>query len=160
MNLMTSKESYAAYEAVLNEKNPIDIEAKERWSNASAEEKKDIVKRQNDWAHEHNKRVQEARKNLIPEVGTKCTIIYYSDRRAATVTKVISNTKIEVMHNKVKCLDYYGGKYEISPDLEPGFGVDVFTKRRNGLWVEEGQKSKDGVLLSLTHQSHYIDPHF
>lgn len=36
----------------------------------------------------------------------------------------------------------------------------VFTKRRNGCWVADGQAYKDGVLLMLHYQSHYIDPHF
>ena len=32
----------------------------------------------------------------------------------------------------------------------------MFTKRRNGYWVAEGQPYKDGVLLMLHYQNHYI----
>lgn len=97
-------------------------------------------------------------KNLVPEVGLGCTICYYSDKRAATVTKIVSPCKIEVTFNKTKCIDYYAGEYEILPELEGG--PKVFTKRRNGYWVAEGQAYKGGVLLMLHYQNHYIDPSF
>lgn len=96
--------------------------------------------------------------NIVPCVGLPCTICYYSDRRAATVTRIISEKKIEVTHNEVKCLDYYAGDYEVLPDLRPR--ADIFTKRRNGQWVMEGQSVRDGVVLMLHYQRHYIDPSF
>lgn len=96
--------------------------------------------------------------NIVPCVGLPCTICYYSDKRAATVTDIISGKKIEVTHNVVKCLDYYAGDYEVLPDLMPR--TDIFTKRRNGQWVMEGQAAKDGVVLMLHYQRHYIDPSF
>lgn len=96
--------------------------------------------------------------NIVPCVGLPCTICYYSDKRAATVTQLISEKKIEVTHNVVKTIDYYAGYYEVLQDLMPR--TDIFTKRRNGQWVMEGQVAKDGVVLMLHYQSHYIDPHF
>lgn len=96
--------------------------------------------------------------NIVPCVGLPCTICYYSDKRAATVTRIISEKKIEVTHNVVKTIDYYAGDYEVLPDLMPR--TDIFTKRRNGQWVMEGQSVRDGVVLMLHYQRHYIDPHF
>lgn len=95
---------------------------------------------------------------IVPCVGLPCTICYYSDKRAATVTNIIDMNKIEVTHNVVKCIDYYAGDYEVLLDLMPR--TDIFTKRRNGRWVMEGQETKDGVQLMLHYQRHYIDPHF
>ena len=92
------------------------------------------------------------------DIGLGCTICYYSDKRAATVTKIVSPYKIEVTFNQTKCIDYYAGEYEILPELEGA--AKVFTKRRNGYWVAEGQSYKDGVLLMLHYQNHYIDPSF
>lgn len=96
--------------------------------------------------------------NIVPCVGLPCTICYYSDKRAATVTQIISEKKIEVTHNVVKTIDYYAGDYEVLPDLMPR--TDIFTKRRNGQWVMEGQSARDGVVLMLHYQRHYIDPSF
>lgn len=111
-----------------------------------------------EWKVQIEKERTHAIKNLVPYVGLGCTICYYSDRRAATVTKIISPCKIEVRFNRTKCIDYYAGEYEILPELEGG--SKVFTKRRNGYWVAEGQPYKDGVLLMLHYQNHYIDPTF
>lgn len=111
-----------------------------------------------DWRELKEKERDDAIKNLIPCVGLGCTICYYSDRRAATVTKIVSPCKIEVTFNQTKCIDYYAGEYEILPELEGA--PKVFIKRRNGYWVAEGQSYKDGVLLMLHYQNHYIDPTF
>lgn len=111
-----------------------------------------------EWREEKDRQQTEAIRNLVPEVGLGCTVCYYSDRRAATVTKIISPCKIEVTFNQTECIDYYAGDYRILPELEGG--AKVFTKRRNGRWVADGQAYKDGVLLMLHYQSHYIDPHF
>lgn len=111
-----------------------------------------------DWKKQIEKERDLAIKNLVPEVGLGCTICYYSDKRAATVTKIVSPCRIEVAFNQTKCIDYYAGEYEILPELEGG--PKVFTKRRNGYWVAEGQSYKDGVILMLHYQNHYIDPSF
>lgn len=102
--------------------------------------------------------LRQAIRNLIPEIGMQCTICYYSDYRASTVTQVITDHKVAVRFNETKCLDYYGGEYEILPELEGG--ERIFTKRRNGLWIAEKHGSKDGVRLALHYQRHYIDPEF
>ena len=55
---------------------------------------------------EMEKEREQAIKDLVPEVGLKCTICYYSDYRAATVTEVITARKVAVRFNATKCLDY------------------------------------------------------
>lgn len=140
-NQLTSKDSFAILREIENRKYPADGSIK-----------------LSDWCEQMQKAKLEAIKNLIPEVGLGCTICYYSDKRAATVTKIVSPCKIEVTFNQTKCIDYYAGEYEILPELE---GTQkVFTKRRNGYWVAEGQSYKDGVILMLHYQNHYIDPSF
>ena len=136
---MTSQESFAILHGIENKK----------WDGKS---------NYSEWKEQIEKERDHAIKNLVPYVGLGCTICYYSDRRAATVTKIISPCKIEVRFNRTKCIDYYAGEYEILPELEGG--TKVFTKRRNGYWVAEGQLYKDGVLLMLHYQNHYIDPGF
>lgn len=97
-------------------------------------------------------------RNLVPEVGVKCTIVYYSDYRAATVTQVLTDHKIAVRFNATNCKDYFAGNYEILPELEGG--EKIFTKRRNGKWIAEGQECRDGVRLALHYQRHYINPEY
>ncbi len=155
---MTSKESFAAYEAVCNEKYPGIASIKAAWKTASEAEKDAMVKEKMKWDEEHDKRVREAIRNLIPEIGVKCTVVYYSDKRASTVSRIISPCKIAVRHNETVCNDWYASDYDILPELEGG--EMIFTKRRNGLWCMEGHSTRDGVLLMLHYHRHYIDPSF
>lgn len=155
---MTTKESFAALEAIKAEKDPYRF-TPEEWRTFTPEQKEARYKLQGKWKEEHEARWLNAVFAIVPEVGLPCTIKYFSDYRAATVTRIISPTKIEVTHNNVECIDYYAGNYEILPELETD-SVDVFTKRKNGMWVMEGHKVKDGVKLLLHYQRHYIDPHY
>lgn len=108
---------------------------------------------------EIDKQWRRAVDDIVPCIGLPCTICYYSDKRAATVTSILGPKKIAVSHNVVKCEDYYAGNYTIMKDIYDR-DEDVFTKRKNGQWVMEGQQVKDGVKLMLHYQRHYIDPHF
>lgn len=136
---LTSKESFAILREIESRKCPDGVKYSK-------------------WREDNERTRTEAIRNLVPEVGLGCTICYYSDKRAATVTRIISPCKIEVTFNRVKCIDYYDGQYEVLKELEGS--PKVFTKRRNGRWVAEGQSCKDGVLLMLHYQHHYIDPNF
>ena len=97
-------------------------------------------------------------RNLVPETGTPCTVVYFSDYRAATIVGVLSDKAVLVQDNKTICKDYYSGDYEICSELE-GL-AKKFTKRKNGKWILEGHPTSDGVQLALHYQRHYIDPHF
>lgn len=154
---MTTKESFDALAAIEAEKNPYEF-TREEWRSFTEEQKNARYELIHQWRDEHEARWLKAVRAIVPEVGIPCTICYWSDKRAATVARIISPTKIEIDHNEVKCLDFYAGEYEILPKLQER--TEVFTKRRNGLWVMEGQKSKDGVKLMLHYQDHYIDPSY
>ena len=98
-------------------------------------------------------------RGMIPEVGIPCTIVYFSDYRAATVVEVSEDKKkVGVRFNETKCNDWYAGDYEILPELYGS--VQYFTHRRNGRWIMEKQPVRDGVALALHYQRHYIDPHY
>lgn len=117
------------------------------------------------WDYQQLQRIEkewmEAIKQIVPEVGMGCTVVYYSDYRAATVVEVNGRrNRVGVKFNKTKCLDYYAGDYEILPEMEERMAVRYFTKRKNGEWVYEGHTTKDGVKLALHYQHHYIDPTF
>ena len=158
---MTSEESFAKLREIESRKYPDELKDRAEYRAAtSEEERREIANRRNRWYQQKEADRLQAIHDLVPAVGTPCTIIYYSDRRAATVSEIVSPTKIKVKHNKTKCLDYYAGEYEILPELEDCMGEDTFTKRKNGQWVEEGHPVNDGVLLALSFQRHYIDPCF
>lgn len=142
---MTSAETYKRYE---------ELRGRIAAGGLSIEQRKEL-----------NKQLNEAIRGIIPEVGRGCTICYWSDKRAATVTSV-EYTKagkpkaVVVTHNKTKCIDWYANEYEILPELEEG-RTDRFTLRRNGRWYQEGQEtSPHSVVLMLHYQHHSIDPGF
>ena len=112
----------------------------------------------------------------VIEVGTPATVYYWSDRRAATITMVeyfkngkkdaagnLIPKKIGVNLNEVKCLDYYDGNYEVIPMTDPEqlkLVHNIFTLRKGGRWISEGDPIVGGVSLGIGYQSHYIDPCF
>jgi hypothetical protein len=140
-------------------------EAREAWLNYLKAEEQSRSWRWKDYSEKERWEAEEreARHNIIPWVGMGCTEILYSDRRACTVTEVHRTRKGEikkvvVRENETVCKDWYASDYEIKQELTNH--EEVFTKRSNGLWVMEGQQSRDGVLLSLGFRHHFIDPSF
>lgn len=101
-------------------------------------------------------------RNLIPEVGTKGTIIYYSDMRAVTVVEVNEKRdKVGVKFNKTICNDWFDNDYEILPELEESDRVQYFSRRRSGRWRAVGFPDKDGeIQLCIHFHVHSIDPTF
>ena len=122
----------------------------------------DYTKRNWTTIKERNVRIEELRElygRIMPEVGMGATEILWSDRRANTITRVITPNKIAVKQNKTRCKDYYADEYEILDEL---YGEeDIYTRRRSGRWVMEGQADKYGsVILLIGQQCHSIDPSF
>ena len=81
--------------------------------------------------------------------------------QACVITKVITPNRVEVMHLKYDTLDYYGGEYKISDEIDERMGVEVFSKRKNGVWATYGEALEHHpckLWLNSTH--HYIDPCF
>lgn len=144
---LTSKDSFAILAEIEAEiKKRLESSNPDGWDNVNALEEKR----------------RQALLNLVPEVGTKGSIVYYSDIRAVTVVEVTNNgRRVGVKFNKTKCLDWFGNKYEILPELEDGDRVRYFTKRRSGRWRAEGCPDKpDNIELCIHVHMHSIDPSF
>lgn len=84
---LTSKESFAILHKIENEKYPTDGSIK-----------------LSDWCDQMQKARLEAIKDLVPEVGLGCTICYYSDKRAATVTKKFPHARLRSLSIKPSVL--------------------------------------------------------
>ena len=136
-----------------------DLELGKRWrdsgySDAVYDENENILK-------EYSDAITNARKNLIPYVGLKCSIKAYTDSYACVITKVITPNKVEVMHLKYDTIDFYGCRYEVHDAVNKRMPTEVYSRRRNGGWYTDGQRVKDypcRLILNSTH--HYIDPCF
>lgn len=83
---------------------------------------------------EAEQRLDAMERDLIPEKGMPGTVHYYTDYSSGYVGIVLSPTRIVFVQN---------GLYE---------SCDIFTKRKNGLWVKEGEKAKSGLVLSLGYK--------
>ena len=112
----------------------------------------------------HEKEIREMyRKRETPDltIGMGCTIKLYSDRRAATIIRIVSPKEIVIRYNKTKCVDYYASEYEILDEFEEVFEEETYTLRKGGTWVQKGQPKKNGsVTLTVGFRHHYIDPSF
>lgn len=91
---------------------------------------------------------QDDRSAIVPAVGMPATITMYTDRRPATVTKVINKVRIEITRNEVKKYDEGGygiefGGLEGQPEL--------CTRTKRGWQLKGGG---GGVLLG-TRQAYY-----
>ena len=119
-----------------------DLELGKRWrdsgySDAVYDENEKILK-------EYSDAITNARKNLIPYVGLKCSIKAYTDSYACVIAKVITPNKVEVSHLKDKMML-----------------TEVYSRRKNGGWYSFGVNLKDypcRLILNSTH--HYIDMSF
>ena len=100
---------------------------------------------------------------LAPEVGQGATILYWTDRRAATVIQVsASDRSITVQFDKATRTDDNGmsESQRYSYEADPAAATRVFTKRKNGQWVAKGESLKSGQRLVLGHRRHYYDYSF
>ena len=135
-----------------------DLKLGKRWrdsgySDAVYDENENILK-------EYSEAITNARKNLIPYVGLKCSIKAYTDSYACVITKVITPNKVEVTHLKYDTTDFYGCRYKIHDAVNKG-QTEVYSRRKNGGWYTYGVNLKDypcRLILNSTH--HYIDPSF
>lgn len=90
------------------------------------------------------------------KVGDKVTIIYYTDREPATVTKVSpSGNKVTVRTNKASCKEPYSQDWEITDDLYGEDKVFYFSKNRKS-YCSKG----DGCRLNLGAHYKYFDYSF
>ena len=71
------------------------------------------------------------RVKVIPAVGVPGTVHYYTDSCSGHVERMITPKKIVFKETGI-----YNSTY-------------TFTLRKNGRWVEQGEKSRDGLVLTL-----------
>ena len=98
--------------------------------------------------------------DLIPEVGMGATILYWTDRRAATVIEVSKSGKqITVQYDKATRTDDHGmsDAQSYSYERNPNGATRVFTKRKNGQWIAKGDPLRGGQRLGLGYRKEYYD---
>lgn len=102
-----------------------------------------------------------------PKVGDGATVLYMSDRRAATIQLVSFKRDktvkwVRVTFDICKALhkDIFteAQSYEYTSDPN-GEGL-YFSRRKNGKFVRHGEPMKGGTVLLIGVRDHYIDPHF
>ena len=93
-----------------------------------------------------------------PVVGMGATIVYWTDRAACTVARVVAPKTIEISPDKATRMDDHGMsdaqsyEYETDPDA----GTYKVTLRKDGRWKISG--SQTVVLLGV--RRHYHDYSF
>lgn len=100
--------------------------------------------------------------NLV-KVGDGATLLFYTDRQAATVVEVRDGGKtVVVQADKATRADTNGmsdaQSYTFERDLN---GTKrTFTLRKNGRYVAKGQGYKNGQTVILGRRDHYYDYSF
>jgi hypothetical protein len=97
---------------------------------------------------------------LLPEVGQGATVLYWTDRRAATVIEVSPNGKTITVQFDRATSDGPFGSQDWEYEADPNGATRVFTKRKNGQWVLKGDPLKGGQRLGLGYRNHYYDYSF
>ena len=96
----------------------------------------------------------------VPVVGMGATIIGYTDRNPATVVEISKNGKtLTVQMDDAKRTDANGmsesQSYEFTSN--PDGAKRVYTLRKNGQWIAQGDSIKNGGRIQLGHRSKYYD---
>lgn len=95
-----------------------------------------------------------------PKVGMGCTILMWTDRKAATVIGVDeTGRRITVQEDKAIRTDNHGmsdaQSYEYERD--PNGAQHVYTLRKNGKWIQAGERMGTGLGLLLGRRDHHHD---
>ena len=109
-------------------------------------------------------------KEVNPAPGIAVTYFIGSDRYPYVITSVISPKKIciarmadEDYNNNLITDEENDYQYLAMRDLLPyitNANDKVYTKRRNGRWVQEGAGQWSPGGISIGHADHYLDPCF
>ena len=110
----------------------------------------------------------------VPKVGMGATTLSWTDRHAATVTKVTEFAskkwafEISVVHDNVTVISgsVHDGSAEFATTPNPAGYADLYRMDKAGKWVhgfinrETGKfkKSSGGLILGI--RDHHIDPSF
>lgn len=99
----------------------------------------------------------------VPVVGVGATLLHWSDRTAGTVVEVSPNGKRIVVQEDVATRTDKNGmsesqNYTYAPS--PNGRKFVYTLRKNGAWVAEGQPLRNGERVGIGYRSQYYDYSF
>lgn len=97
-----------------------------------------------------------------PVVGMGCTLLYYTDRKAATIVEVVNERKIAIQEDIATRIDSNGMSesqaYTYSPN--PEAAKEIYTLRKNGRWVRVGDSAKNGQAIGIGYRKSYHDYSF
>lgn len=112
-------------------------------------------------------RMAEMAKMPEPQVGMGATIHMHSDRHAVTIIEVLNplnpaRIRVVVQEDKAKLVkgSCQTEEQEYKFTRNPKGQVRTFSKRKNGLWIEEGHDMKNGSSLTIGERDEYYDPTF
>ena len=87
------------------------------------------------------------------------TAIYWSDREPYEIVAVKDERHITVRAMDSKCIDYYGGEWEVFPNPN-GRTFDLF-RTKKGQWRERiGKNGLGDIIYVVGYASKYRDPSF
>lgn len=122
------------------------------------------------WYGSVENRIEEMAKSPIPEVGMGVTESLWSDRHAWYISEITkTNSKGEAVElllvkAKTKCLDYYGGDWEVFPFEQAEKDRTCIIKRTRAtktghrFWTCNGRVDSTKFILGKADE--YYDPSF
>mgnify|MGYP001567304673 CR=1 FL=1 len=98
-----------------------------------------------------------------PLVGMGATILFWTDRKAATIVAVSADGKrVSVQEDRATRTDKNGMSeaqaYAYEPNLEAT--ILVFTLRKNGRYIQQGAAMTSGLCLGIGFRDAYHDYSF
>ena len=98
-----------------------------------------------------------------PVVGMGATKVGWTDRHAATIVAVSADGRtVRIQEDRATRTDTNGMSevqtYEFAPN--PSAEIEVYTLRKNGRWVKQGEPMKNGARITIGHRSEYYDYSF
>lgn len=112
----------------------------------------------NMWYGSFQNRLAERAKNPKPEVGMGATALYWSDRQAYEIIAVKDEKHITIRRMKAKCIDYFGGDWEVEPDPE-GYTLSLYLSK-NGWRERIGRNGLGDIKFAIGYACEYEDPSF
>lgn len=109
------------------------------WEYLEAKSRLEALRKSGTWSkiQEAEDRLDAMERDLIPEKNMPGTVHYYTDCSSGYVGIVLSPTRVVFVQD---------GLYS---------SCDIFTKRKNGRWIKEGEKASDGLCLTLGYKHDY-----
>lgn len=98
---------------------------------------------------------------IVPEVGMPATLVCWSDRKAGEILEV-SDNKMTLKWRPFDAKALHKGMTDSGQEWDltsnPNNPVLTFSYRKNGQWIEKGEKR--GNILVLNLKNHFYDYSF